>query len=230
MRRLAYSAGAVVIILLLLVGVALSRIDADVLSRVGTDQLSRSLGYPVQVGAVSARIWPSPSVLAQDLRVGGDEQSKPFLTASAVRFELGLLAVLSGNAVIEAATLESPTLTLESGPTGPRLPARTTQREAGATLELIRIRGGTLVMGSWKLEDVVADGLRHFAIYHSRPAVERKGDRVTSGDRALLFYYSNRLEGYRLERGTAYPSWGGGRSSRCSTSFGRAHTRETRTS
>jgi glycerol-3-phosphate O-acyltransferase len=49
-------------------------------------------------------------------------------------------------------------------------------------------------------EDIVADGLRHFAIYHSRPAVERKGDRVTSGDRALLFYYSNRLEGYRLER------------------------------
>ena len=52
-------------------------------------------------------------------------------------------------------------------------------------------------------EDVVADGLRHFAIYHSRPAVERKGDRVTSGDRALLFYYSNRLEGYRLERSTS---------------------------
>ncbi len=49
-------------------------------------------------------------------------------------------------------------------------------------------------------EDVVADGLRHFAIYHAHPAVTRVGDRVTTEDRALLFYYSNRLEGYRLER------------------------------
>ncbi len=49
-------------------------------------------------------------------------------------------------------------------------------------------------------EEVVTDGLRHFSIYHALPAVTRKGDRITSADRALLFYYSNRLEGYRLER------------------------------
>ena len=50
-------------------------------------------------------------------------------------------------------------------------------------------------------EDVIADGLRTFSIYHARPAVQRKGDRLVSGDRSLLFFYSNRLEGYRLERG-----------------------------
>ncbi|MBI1949616.1 MAG: 1-acyl-sn-glycerol-3-phosphate acyltransferase [Deltaproteobacteria bacterium] len=55
-------------------------------------------------------------------------------------------------------------------------------------------------------EDVVADGLRHFSIYHAQPAVQRKGDRVSSGDRSLLFYYSNRLEGYRLERGSGLRS------------------------
>jgi glycerol-3-phosphate O-acyltransferase len=49
-------------------------------------------------------------------------------------------------------------------------------------------------------EDVVANGLAHFSIYHSQPAVLRRGDRVLSADRALLFYYSNRLEGYRLDR------------------------------
>lgn len=67
-------------------------------------------------------------------------------------------------------------------------------------------RGGVRmapIVTSGSAEDVVADGLRHFAIYHGKPAVERRGDRVTSGDRALLFYYSNRLEGYRLERTAA---------------------------
>jgi hypothetical protein len=31
--------------------------------------------------------------------------------------------------------------------------------------------------------------------------VKCKGDWVTSEERALLFYYSNRLEGYGLDRG-----------------------------
>ncbi len=49
-------------------------------------------------------------------------------------------------------------------------------------------------------EDVVADALRHFAIYHTRAAASRRGDRIFATDRNLLFYYQNRLEGYRLER------------------------------
>jgi glycerol-3-phosphate O-acyltransferase len=56
------------------------------------------------------------------------------------------------------------------------------------------------VVATGTAEDVVHDGLRHFAIYHSQPAAERKGDRIFATDRALLFYYQNRLEGYRLER------------------------------
>jgi glycerol-3-phosphate O-acyltransferase len=45
-------------------------------------------------------------------------------------------------------------------------------------------------------DDVVADGLAHFAKYHSRPAAERRGDRILSSDPSLLLYYQNRLEGY----------------------------------
>lgn len=45
-------------------------------------------------------------------------------------------------------------------------------------------------------EDVVAEGLRHFASYHTTPAVTRKGDRLFASDRNLLFYYQNRVEGY----------------------------------
>lgn len=53
---------------------------------------------------------------------------------------------------------------------------------------------------SGSAEDVVQSGLKHFAIYHTDPAATRRGDRVFPTDRSLLFYYQNRLEGYRLER------------------------------
>lgn len=65
------------------------------------------------------------------------------------------------------------------------------------------IRLGPVVL-SGSAEDVVTDGLRHFAIYHTTPAAQRRGDRIFPTDRPLLFYYQNRLEGYRLERDQAY--------------------------
>jgi glycerol-3-phosphate O-acyltransferase len=60
-----------------------------------------------------------------------------------------------------------------------------------------RIRlDGVVARGS--AEDVLQDGLRHFAIYHATPAITRRGDRLFPTDRNLLFYYQNRLEGYGL--------------------------------
>jgi glycerol-3-phosphate O-acyltransferase len=50
--------------------------------------------------------------------------------------------------------------------------------------------------------DVVADALRYFSIYHTSPAFVRRGDRAAAVQRSLLFYYSNRLEGYGLTDGT----------------------------
>jgi glycerol-3-phosphate O-acyltransferase len=47
---------------------------------------------------------------------------------------------------------------------------------------------------------VVADALRAFGLYHTRPAVRRRGDRVFHEDRNLLLYYGNRLRGYDLGR------------------------------
>lgn len=49
-------------------------------------------------------------------------------------------------------------------------------------------------------EDVISDGIAHFSTYHKRSASRRRGDRLLAVDRPLLFYYQNRLEGYRLER------------------------------
>lgn len=63
------------------------------------------------------------------------------------------------------------------------------------------IRLGPLVAHG-AADEIVADALAHFDIYHTAPAAERRGDRVFARDRPLLFYYQNRLEGYRLERDT----------------------------
>ncbi len=49
-------------------------------------------------------------------------------------------------------------------------------------------------------DDVVAESLKHFASYHTKAALTRRGDRVFATDRGLLFYYANRLDGYGLGR------------------------------
>ncbi|MFZ9886747.1 MAG: 1-acyl-sn-glycerol-3-phosphate acyltransferase, partial [Myxococcota bacterium] len=54
-------------------------------------------------------------------------------------------------------------------------------------------------------EDVIADGLAHFSTYHKRAAARRRGDHLLAADKPLLFYYQNRLEGYRLERSVGLP-------------------------
>lgn len=47
---------------------------------------------------------------------------------------------------------------------------------------------------------IVQTALRHFGTYHDKPVIVRRGDRVFSEDMKLLYYYSNRLRGYGLER------------------------------
>jgi len=50
------------------------------------------------------------------------------------------------------------------------------------------------------VQEIVADALRAFAVYHTHPAAVRRGDRVFHEDRNLLLFYSNRLKGYDLEK------------------------------
>jgi glycerol-3-phosphate O-acyltransferase len=56
------------------------------------------------------------------------------------------------------------------------------------------------VVASGRADDVVNDAFKLFGCYHTRAALTRRGDRAFPTDRGLLFYYSNRLEGFRLER------------------------------
>ncbi|RMG17188.1 MAG: hypothetical protein D6731_04550 [Planctomycetota bacterium] len=48
-------------------------------------------------------------------------------------------------------------------------------------------------------DDLIVLALRAFGTYHTRPALERVGDRIYHRDRNLLYYYRNRLVGYGLE-------------------------------
>ena len=50
--------------------------------------------------------------------------------------------------------------------------------------------------------DAICDeALKHFRIYHSKVALLRQGDHLYPQDPDLLFYYSNRLKNYELEKG-----------------------------
>ena len=48
-------------------------------------------------------------------------------------------------------------------------------------------------------DELVLAGLKVLGIYHRRPSVERRGDRLFPVDRNVLYYYRNRLSGYGLE-------------------------------
>ena len=92
---------------------------------------------------------------------------------------------------------------LRTGGTEDDLELRSVYRETERLLGELRgleqakkIRLSTSLRAS--AEDVVADALAHYALYHTRPAAERRGDRVVPRDRNLILYYQNRLEGYGL--------------------------------
>ncbi|MBW2730803.1 MAG: 1-acyl-sn-glycerol-3-phosphate acyltransferase [Deltaproteobacteria bacterium] len=56
----------------------------------------------------------------------------------------------------------------------------------------------TALLQRGDIQEIVNDALTHFSIYHTQPAATRRGDHVFHQDRKLLYYYSNRLEGYDL--------------------------------
>ena len=54
------------------------------------------------------------------------------------------------------------------------------------------------VVSSRRAEDVLNHAIRRLQTYHTRPVIERRGDRLHVGDANLLLFYRNRLEGYGL--------------------------------
>jgi glycerol-3-phosphate O-acyltransferase len=97
----------------------------------------------------------------------------------------------------------------------------------GFTLDVVRVRlahvqqrlkalaaSGALalepLLESGSADDVLARALVHFAVYHARPLVERRGMRIFVLQRPLVYYYRNRLVGYDFadaEGGAAHAEW-----------------------
>jgi len=86
------------------------------------------------------------------------------------------------------------------------LPLAEAHGRVAALLQKLRAEGGR---GALRLSSIVASGdaarvidaaLAHFASYHRRPALERRGDRLFHEDRNLLLYYQNRLGGEERQR------------------------------
>jgi glycerol-3-phosphate O-acyltransferase len=50
------------------------------------------------------------------------------------------------------------------------------------------------------VEAIVDCALAHFAAYHTKPVMFRRGDRIYPNDHNLLYYYHNRLQNYGLEK------------------------------
>jgi len=70
-------------------------------------------------------------------------------------------------------------------------------REDVANLRQVLIRRPDLgaVADAWshvRPGDLIDDALRAFGGYHTRPVIEREGDRLVARDLRLLFYYQNR--------------------------------------
>lgn len=78
-------------------------------------------------------------------------------------------------------------------------------RRVGAVLDAIgalRAEGRIAAAGSVAgrdAQEVVGHALRHFATYHAKPVLMRRGDRVFAEDMNLLYFYRNRLRSYGLE-------------------------------
>ena len=75
-----------------------------------------------------------------------------------------------------------------------RLQAALSSRAAAGVLRI----GAPLRTGD--AAEILGDALRHFGIYHTRPVLARRGDRLYPADLNLLFYYHNRLTQYGLEQ------------------------------
>jgi glycerol-3-phosphate O-acyltransferase len=74
--------------------------------------------------------------------------------------------------------------------------------------DLLRIVGSLAAEGKIRLdedledrpaEEVLTHALKLFGTYHSKPALQRRGNRLYANQMNLLYYYANRLDGYDIE-------------------------------
>jgi glycerol-3-phosphate O-acyltransferase len=141
---------------------------------------------------------------AEYTREAGEEVVRAFLRDNVI-----MSTHLLGHSLFNLLRHENPTLDLyrllRTGGAVASFPMPQVHAEVDRVLESLRGRADGPRLGrvveEGDVPEIVNNGLRHFGIYHTRPAAQRRGDRIFHEDRNLLLYYGNRLRGY--DRGPA---------------------------
>lgn len=107
-------AGGVVVLLLLALLAMPMLLDINTYRGQITSQLERTLGRSVQLGAMKLRVLPSVKVAVEQVRIGEDPKfaQGDFVTARAVRLQMGLMSLLKGSPEVSGIELEEPVVVL----------------------------------------------------------------------------------------------------------------------
>lgn len=142
---------------------------------------------------------------AQYTREAADEVARAFLRDNVV-----LSTHLVGYALFNLLNRENPELDLyrllRTGGRTSSFAMAELHAEVDRVLQAVRGRaadGGPRLgdeLAGGDTQEIVADALKAFSLYHAHPAAVRRGDRVFHEDRNLLLFYGNRLRGYGLGR------------------------------
>lgn len=152
-------------------------VDSETLARHARDRVRDSWSRELQVGGMSLRLLPRPSLHATQVTLSNAPWAKEahFLRADSLRADFELLPLLLGRVEARGLTFENAVLNLESGPEGTNFPRRGQARPVTATadatplprLKTIRVRNATVTSRSpqgqaaaWTIEsaDLTSDG------------------------------------------------------------------------
>ncbi len=152
-RRLTFLfAGFLALLVILLVGSLQALKSAGARSRIAS-ALSTALGQPVTIGALNASIFPTPSLSARDIGVGGsDSAAAPGVSLASVRIVPQLSSILPGRTLtIDHVDLTGLNISIRRDSAGrwliPLPPAPSADTTGGgSTIDLnqLRARGGSI--------------------------------------------------------------------------------------
>jgi hypothetical protein len=137
------------------------------LATLASEQLER----PVELGEMEVGLFPTPVVRVAGVRIGAERLDAPPLAEVAeIRLRPALLPLLLGRVVVSTLEIREPVVRLELAgeerpeptvPTEPRAGGRAPDAESSApvlAVRSIRVVGGRLEAGPWRVENVDVDG------------------------------------------------------------------------
>jgi len=120
MRRLWYVLIAVVLLVLALFGLGYAALHSSAVNHKIEDALSSALGQPVKLGSIGVGLFPTPTLDARDVRIGGaDSNAAPGLSLSSLHVVPDIGSFLPGRTMtINHVELRGLTISLRKDKTG----------------------------------------------------------------------------------------------------------------